>query len=51
MHFCHLRTLHPDPSLTMNGDPIKVVKKMRFLGLVFDSKLSFLPHIRALKGA
>ena len=26
MHFCHLRTLHPDPSLTMDGDPIKVVK-------------------------
>ena len=49
MHFCQLRTLHPDPSLTMDGDPIKVVKEMRFLGLVFDTKLSFLPHIRALK--
>ena len=49
MHFFHLRTLHPDPSLTMDGDPIKVVKEMRFLGLVFDTKLSFLPHIRALK--
>ena len=49
MHFCQLRTLHPDPSLTMGGDPIKVVKEMRFLGLVFDTKLSFLPHIRALK--
>ena len=49
MHFCHLRTLHPNPSLTMDGDPIKVVKEMRFLGLVFDSKLSLLPHIRALK--
>ena len=48
MHFCHLRTLRPDPSLTMDGDPIKV-KEMRFLGLVFDTKLSFLPHIRALK--
>ena len=49
MHFCHLRTLHPDPSLTMDGDPIKVVKETRFLGLVFDTKLSFLPHIRILK--
>ena len=49
MHFCHLRTLDPDPSLTMDGDPIKVVKEMRFLGLVFDTKLSFLLHIRALK--
>ena len=49
MHFCHLRTLHPGPSLTMDGDSIKVVKEMRFLGLVFNTKLSFLPHIRALK--
>ena len=46
--FCHLRTLHPDPLLTMDGHPIKVIKEMRFLGLVFDTKLSFLPHIRAL---
>ena len=49
MHFCHVRTLHPEPSLTMGGDPIKVIKEMRFLGLVFETKLSFLPHIRALK--
>ena len=49
MHFCHLRTLHPDPLLTLDGDPIKVVKETRFLGLVFDTMLSFLPHIRALK--
>ena len=49
MHFCHLRALPPDPSLMMDGDPMKVVKEMRRLGLVFDSKLSFLPHIRALK--
>ena len=49
MHFCHLRTLHPDPSLTMDGDPISRSSR-RFLGLVFDTKLSFLPHIRALKG-
>ena len=48
MHFCHLRTLHPDPSLMMDGDPIKVVKEMEFFGLVY-TKLSFLPHIRALK--
>ena len=33
----------------MDGNPIKVVNEMRFLGLVFDTKISFLPHIRALK--
>ena len=33
----------------MNGDPIKVVKEPRFLGVTFDNKLSFIPYIEALK--
>ena len=49
VHFCLLRTLHPDPVLTMDGDPIEVAKETKFLGLTFDNKLSFLPHIKALK--
>ena len=49
MHFCQLRTMHNDPELKINGDSINVVKETRFLGLIFDSKLSFLPHIRALR--
>ena len=28
---------------------IRVVKETRFLGLIFDQKLSFIPHLKALK--
>ena len=49
MHFCRLRKLHHDPELFLGEDKIKVVTETRFLGLIFDSKLNFLPHIKALK--
>ena len=44
-----MRALHHEPELTLGGDPVKVVKETRFLGMIFDSKLSFIPHIKALK--
>ena len=49
MHFCRLRKHHLDPELFLYGMPIPVVQEVKFLGLIFDSKLSFLPHIRYLK--
>jgi len=49
MHFCHLRKLHPEPELFLNGTLIPVVEEVKFLGLIFDRKLSFLPHLRYLK--
>jgi len=49
IHFCHLRRLHPDPTLFIDKTPIKVVDQHKFLGVIFDSKLSFIPHITALK--
>ena len=49
MHFCQLRTPHNDPELTMDGTPIRVVKETKFLGLLLDNKLTFLPHIKSLK--
>ena len=49
MHFCQLRTLHNHPDLTLNNVPIRVVDQTKFLGLIFDEKLSFIPHIRMLK--
>ena len=49
MHFCRLRKLHPDPQLTLNGSLIPVVEEVKFLGMIFDRKLSFLPHLRSLK--
>jgi len=49
MHFCRLRKLHQDPVLTLNGSIIPVVEETKYLGIMFDRKLSFLPHIRYLK--
>ena len=49
IHFCNSRKIHPDPFLTMNNTPIPVVKETKFLGLIFDYKLSFIPHIKNLR--
>jgi len=35
--------------LTLNGTLITVVEQTKFLGVIFDNKLTFLPHIRYLK--
>ena len=43
MHFCNKRGLHPDPELELYNSETK------FLGLLFDSKLTCLPHIKRLK--
>ncbi len=49
MHFCQSRKMHPDPELKLDGVPIEVVNDFKFLGLLFDSKLTFIPHIDNLK--
>jgi len=49
IHFCRLRKLHLEPQLFLNGTPIPVVKETKFLGIIFNCKLSFLPHIQHLK--
>ena len=49
VHFCQLRKLHNDPDLTLNGVKVPVVDEAKFLGVIFDRKLSFIPHIKALK--
>ena len=43
-----LRGLHPDPVLNIYRSPIPV-EEAKFLGLLFENKLSFIPHIKALK--
>ena len=48
MHICNKRGLHPDPELKLYNSPIKIVSETKFLGL-FDSKLTFIPHIKMLK--
>ena len=49
VHLCQLRGVHPDPVLNICGSPIPVVEEAKFLGLLFDKKLTFIPHIKALK--
>ena len=49
MHFCRLRSAHPNPELMLNGILIPVVEQTKLLGVIFDNKLTFLSHIRYLK--
>ena len=48
VHFCRKR-LHPDPDLFLYGTRIPVVPETKFLGVTFDHKLTFRPHLKALK--
>ena len=49
VHFCQLRKIHDDPELYLYGSLIPVVDDFNFLGLIFDRKLTFIPHIKYLK--
>ena len=46
VHFCRRRGLHPDPYLVLYNKPIPVKKETKFLGILLDSKLTFVPHIK-----
>ena len=48
MHFCQSRKLHLDRKLTLDEVQIEVVPEFKYLGLLFDSKLSFISHINYL---
>ena len=49
VHFCNQRRQHAHPDLTLHNQAIPVVNDTKFLGVIFDSKLSFIPHMRALR--
>ena len=49
VHFCKQRIPHLDLEIRLNGNFILVVDETRFLGLIFDNKLSFISHITQLK--
>ena len=49
VYFCQLCKQHDDPVLHLYGSPIPVVEESKFLGILFDRKLSFIPHIKYLK--
>ena len=49
MHFCLKRKEHSHPELFLNGTALPIVEETKFLGLIFDSKLTFIPHLKYLR--
>ena len=49
VHFCSLRKMHNDPVLKIDDSEIPVVNEYKFLGVIFDKRLSFTQHIKYLK--
>ena len=49
MHICQKRGLHLDTQLFLDQSPIPVVEETKFLGVIFDRKLSFVPHLKHTK--
>jgi hypothetical protein len=49
MRFCSKRTPHPEPSLRLCNTEIPEVNETKFVGIIFNSKLTFKPHIANLK--
>ena len=49
MHFCQLRKMHNNPTLMLDDSEILVVSQYKFLCIIFDRKLSFIPHIQYIK--
>ena len=49
VHFCLQRKIHLDPELYLHNEIIPVVDQTKFLDIIFDRKLSFIPHINFVK--
>ena len=49
VHFCCVRDVHSDPEIFINRCLISVSDTAKFLGVVFDKKITFLPHILNLR--
>ena len=49
IHFCNKHKTHQDPTLYLNNSLIPVVRETKFLGMIFDNKLSFIPHLKNLR--
>ncbi|GBN93803.1 RNA-directed DNA polymerase from mobile element jockey [Araneus ventricosus] len=49
IHFCRKRRLHPEPEILLGIRLITVVDEVKFLGITFDKKLTFRPHVIKLR--
>ena len=41
-HFCNLYRMHNDPCLKLNGKNMPITDQYKFLGIIFDKRLSFI---------
>ena len=44
VHFCLLRKMHNDPLIKLGDTEMPVINEYKFLGVIFDRKLSFISH-------
>ena len=49
MHICQKRRSHLDPQLFLDKRPIPLVEETKCLGVIFERKLSFVPHLKYVK--
>lgn len=49
VHFTRKRGIFPDPELSLNGIRLPCQQSAKFLGLIFDRKLTFGEHIASLR--
>ena len=49
IHFCNLYKIHNGPVLKLDSTEIPIVEEHKFLGIIFDKKLTFKPHIKYLR--
>ena len=49
VHFCQLRKMHNDLLIKLKDTEIPVVNEYKFLGVIFNRKLSFISHIKYLE--
>ena len=51
MYFCRLCGVHPDPDLYLTRRRISCEDTTRYLGLLFNSRLTWVSHLRSVKAA
>ena len=49
VHFCCKTSCVREPELTLYGERIEVKNEARFLGVIFDKKLTFIAHLKDLR--
>ena len=49
LSFSVVPDVFPEPSLTLYGRPLSVVREVHFFGMIFDERLTCVPHLRSLR--